>query len=74
MPQLPSCIDLILTDQPTLIADSGVQPSLHCNCHHQITHFKININIKYPPPYERLVWDCNKANVESIKNSFESVN
>ena len=74
LPQSSSCIDLIFTDQPNLIVDSGVHPSLHSNCHHQITHCKLNLNIEYPPPYEHLVWDYNKANVESIKKSIESVN
>ena len=32
-----SCIDLIFTDQPNLIVDSGVHPSLYPKCHHQIT-------------------------------------
>ena len=68
------CIDLIFTDQSNLIVDSGVHPSLHSNSHHQITCCKLNLNIKYPPPYEHLVWDYNKANVESIKKSIESVN
>ena len=57
LPQSSSCIDLIFTDQPNLIVDSGVHPSLHSNCHHQITHCKLNLNIEYPPSYERLVWD-----------------
>ena len=34
LPQSSSCVDLIFTDQPNLIVDSGVQPSLHSNCHH----------------------------------------
>ena len=66
LPQSSSCIDLIFTDQPNLIVDSGVHPSLHSNCHHQITHCKLNLNIEYPPPYEHLVRDYNKTNVESI--------
>ena len=33
-----SCIDLIFTDQPSFVADSGVHPALHENCHHQITY------------------------------------
>ena len=61
LPQTSSCIDLIFTDQPNLIVDSGVHPSLHSNCHHQITYCKINLNIEYPPPYERLFWDYNRA-------------
>ena len=74
LPQTSSCIDLIFTDQPNLIVDSDVHPSLHSNCHHQITYCKFNLSIEYPPPYEHLVWDCNRANVEGIKGPIESVN
>ena len=74
LPQTSSCIDLIFTDQPNLIVDSGVHPSLHSNCHHQITYCKLNLNIEYPPPYERLVWDYNRANIEGNKKSIDSVN
>ena len=31
-----SCIDLLFTDQPSLIVDCGIHPSFHSNCHHQI--------------------------------------
>ena len=31
------CIDLIVTDKPNLITDSGTHPSLHPNCHHNIS-------------------------------------
>ena len=66
MPQFSSCFDLIFTDQPNLIVGSGVHPSLHSNCHHRNACCKLNLNIKHPPPYERLAWDYNKANVKSI--------
>ena len=56
-----SCIDLVITDQPDLVIDSGVHPSLHANCNHQIVYCKLNLTIKLPPPYECLVWDYNKA-------------
>ena len=36
----PSCIDLVVTDQPNLIIDCGTRPSLDHNCHHQIIHCK----------------------------------
>ena len=29
-----SCIDLIFTNQPNLVMESGVHSSLHSNCHH----------------------------------------
>ena len=71
LPQTLSCIDLIFTDYPNLIVDSGVHLSLHSTCHHQITYCKLNLSIEYRPPYERLVWDYNRANVEGIKKSIE---
>ena len=74
-PRLPIFfLFLIFTDQTNWIVDSGVHPSLHSNCHHLIMYCKLNLNIKYPPPYLCLVWDYNKANVESIKKSIVSVN
>ena len=49
LPNSSTCIDLIFTDQPDLDVDSGVHPSLHTNCHHQITFYKFNlINIYLP--------------------------
>ena len=52
MPHSSSCIDLIFTDQPNIIVGSGVDPSLYSNSHHQNTYYKLNVNIKYPAPYE----------------------
>ena len=66
LPTSSSCIDLIFTDQPNIIMNSGVHSSLHPNCHHQIIFSKINLKIEYPPPYERLVWNYGKANVDAI--------
>ena len=68
------CIDLIFTDQPSLIVDSGFHPSLHSNCHYQITYCKFNLITEHPPPYERLIWNYNRTNVEGIRKSIESVN
>ena len=39
-----SFIDLIFTNKPNLITDSGTHPSLHPNCHN-ITFCKINLKI-----------------------------
>ena len=38
-----SCIDLLFTNQQNLITDSGIHPSLHSNCHHQIIYGKFNL-------------------------------
>ena len=40
-----SCIDLIFTSQPNIVMESGVHPSLHPNCHHQIIFAKFNLKI-----------------------------
>ena len=45
----PSCIDLLVTDQPNIILDSGTRASLDSYCHHQIIHCKVNFKI--PPPF-----------------------
>ena len=42
-----SCIDLISTDQPNLVINSGIKSSLHENCHHQITYSKFNLQTIY---------------------------
>ena len=45
-----SCIDLNFTDQPNLIIESGVHPSLHEQCHHQIIYGKLSVsNVAQPP-------------------------
>ena len=66
-------IDLIFTDQPSLIIDSGTPPSLHPNCHHKIIHCKTDLRITYPPPYRRLVWDFKRVNISSIRKAIKMV-
>ena len=63
----PSCIDLIITDQPNLILDYGTRPSLDPYCHHQIIYGKINFRIPPPPPYDRKIWHFHRANSAAIK-------
>ena len=61
-----SCIDLIFTSQPNLIIESGVYPSLHPNCHHQVVY--------YPPQYYREVWHYKYANIELIRQAIDGFN
>ena len=68
-----SCIDLIFTDQPSLIVDCGVHPSLHPNCHHQIVYCKLDLKIIYPPPYQGYVWDFKRARIDSIRKAIKMV-
>ena len=66
-----SCIDLIFISQPSLVMESGVQSSLHPNCHYQITYAKFNLKNYYPHPYEREIWHYPKANVDHIRRSID---
>jgi len=68
----PSCIDLIVTDQPNLILNSGTRPSLDTSCHHEIIHCKANFRIPPPPPVERKVWHYHRANTTGIQRSMLS--
>ena len=52
----PSCIDLVITDQPNFVLDSGTRASLDSLCHHQITYCKVNVNMPPPPPFGRNNW------------------
>ena len=66
----PSCIDLVITDQPNLVLDSGTRASLDSFCHHQIVYCKVNFRIPPPPPFERKIWHFNRANSDAIKRSM----
>ena len=69
---LPSCIDLIVTDQPNLILDSGTRASLDPKCHHQIVHCTVNFRIPPPPPSERRTWHYHRANTHAIQRSLKN--
>ena len=49
----PTCIDLLFTDQPNLILDSGIRPSPDSFCHHQIIYCKTSFSLPPPPSCER---------------------
>ena len=69
LPNSSSSIDLIFTDQPNMITNSGVHPSLHPNCHHQIIFCHLRLKIDYPPPYERVMWSYKNANATLISRA-----
>ena len=68
----PSCIDLIFTDQPNLVIDSGLRSSLDPLCHHQITYCRINYRIPPAPSFERKIWDYENADNNLINRSISS--
>ena len=62
------------TSEADLIFDSGVHPLLHQNCHHQVVHCTLNINIELPPLYHCRVWDHNKTKTENIQKVIRQAN
>ena len=52
---------------------SGTHLSLHPNCHHQIIYCKINLQIQYPSPYQRHVWNYAKANKDDMLSALKNV-
>ena len=74
LPTSTSCIVLIFTDQSNFVVDRGKDSSGNPKCHHQKTYCKLNLNVKYPLPYQQLFWDYNRANMESIKRSIDLAN
>ena len=73
LPSSASCIDLIFTNQLNLVINSGVHPSHHQNCHHQIIFAQINLKVYYLPPYKLLVLDY-KANIDETNLAIKSFN
>ena len=67
-----SCVDLVFTSPDNLVTNSGVHSSLHSNCHHQIIFSKFNLSISYPPPYEHVVSENNKANYDLITKIIDA--
>ena len=65
----PSCIDLIVRDQPNLVLDSGVRPSLDPTCKHQIIFCKLNFKIPPLPSFKRHLWQFDKAESHFIEKA-----
>ena len=66
-----SCIELIFTTQLNLVMESGVHSSLDANCHCQL-YVKFNVNVFYPPSYEREVWHYELTNSHRIQRGIKN--
>ena len=68
----PSCIDLIVTDQPNIVLDCVVRDSLDDTVKHKIIFCKINFKIPPIPKYVRKIWHFNRANVAMIQRAISN--
>ena len=57
-----------------LIVKSGMHPSFHDNCQHQINFANVSLRVEYPPPYKRRIWDYTKADVDGINKAISQFN
>ena len=73
LPLSASCIDLIFTNQPNLVINSGMHPLLHQYCHNQVIFAQINLKVYYLPPHKQLVPDYKKANIDPINWTVKSL-
>ena len=67
------CIDLIVTNLPSLVVDSGVHPSLHTNCHHQLT-FKTDLKNRIPFTLRTISVGLKSTDSEAINKAIEGFN
>ena len=68
-----ACLDLIFTNQPQLLMESGVHISLSSMRHHEIVFAKPNLKVKYPPFCERVFWNYSKADRSSINRAINAI-
>ena len=50
--------------------DSGVDSTLHSNCHHPIIYSKRNLKIEYSPPYIRKFWNHKGADTNLVNRAI----
>jgi len=68
-----TCIDVIITSNPSAIIDHGVLPSLDSRCKHQIIFSQINFHVPPPPKYKRTIWDYKACNLNALKSGLLTV-
>ena len=67
-----TCIDLVVTSNPSAIVDHGVLPSLDPRCKHQVIYSQVNFHVPPPPKYKRTIWDYKNANITALRAALSS--
>ena len=69
---LQKFLSFVLTDQPNLVINCEIIPSLHTNGQHQINQVTLHIRSPPPPPFRRRIWHYDRAQVEAIKRAISN--
>jgi hypothetical protein len=64
-------LDLIITDSPLQVLDSGTRAPLS-KLDHCIVYCKLNLKISHPRSYQRQVWDYKFANVIELDQAIRA--
>ena len=54
-----------------MVMDSGVHALLQPHCHRQIIFEEFDLNVFYPPPYEKIMWYFSQGNSDRIKRAVD---
>ena len=54
-----------------MVMDSGVHAPFQPHCHRQIIFEEFDLNVFYPPPYEKTMWYFSQANSDRIKRAVD---
>ena len=68
--RLPSswyCIDLTIANEPNLVISFEATLSLYATVIIKSVVFKQNVKIKYPPPFQHLVWSFKRTDITFIR-------
>ena len=68
-----TCIALMMTSIPNLVAEAGVHTSLYWSWYNQFVYASFNIKIHYPPTYEPTIWHNDKLNTCNIRKSINQL-
>ena len=68
-PTTSSLLDIIITDAPGYVVDSGTHAPIGDNYHCRI-FCKVRIKFKREPAYSRTIWDYNTADFLSLTNTL----
>ena len=69
----PTCVHLILTNNPAAFVNSEVIHSPDEHSKHQIIQGNIYFPVPCPPPYKQTIWKYDRADTEMIKKSIEII-
>ena len=66
-----SYTNLNFVNHLNLVIDSGIHPSLHQNCCHQVIFCKFYLEIKYLSPYAHEVWNYGNTESDLINHAID---